>query len=335
MIFFSGGAAAGLMQVIAAQQRYATARSSRPRAMRVALQKTHERNPDWTGPSMGGAAPAPVWETFDCYHLCRTCGYLSATADDVCPGCGQRTWLDLRSLPAADALRQLEHEDRLRVPPDLVRRSQVAAGVVGAGLGIAAALATHGQGTSPIWSAVLGLVILGGVLPLVGWPLARLWTALRFRRRPRFPSRWRLPLPQGTGAAATIANGQAVPRAELLTAPVSGRPCIGYELTVLFDTPGDLRPAMWLLEEERTIPFAIGGVEVPADRATLDLPRQAVNRSDGTLDAELVTRLLRQRGLFTAEGDYLLHESIIEPGARYTLARPASPAGAVLVIRPE
>jgi hypothetical protein len=92
---------------------------------------------------------------------------------------------------------------------------------------------------------------------------------------------------------------------------------------------------MWLLEEERTIPFAIGGVEVPADRATLDLPRQAVNRSDGTLDAELVTRLLRQRGLFTAEGDYLLHESIIEPGARYTLARPASPAGAVLVIRPE
>lgn len=119
-----------------------------------------------------------------------------------------------------------------------------------------------------------------------------------------------------------------------MRAPVSGRECLGYEVTVLFDAPNDLRPPMWVLEEERTVHFTLAGEHAAPDGVTLDLPAQEVANEATGFGNQQVAEFLRKRGLFASEGEYIVFEALIEPGRPYRLELFERDVEAVPRIRP-
>lgn len=151
-------------------------------------------------------------------------------------------------------------------------------------------------------------------------------------RRVERPSRWHLPLPLVAPDADTAAKviGQPQPRGPLLTAPFSGRPCLGYELAVLFDAPNDAWPPIWVLREMRSCAFDVHDRHVEADGVTLSLPIAPV--LDPVMTETERQRFLRRRGLFLVDGQFDLFEAILEPGAVYELRWPSAPDGAPPVI---
>ncbi|MDC0719015.1 hypothetical protein [Nannocystis bainbridge] len=276
---------------------------------------------------LGAGSPK---ESFDCMFLCDVCGYLCDT-DPACPSCGRTAWIDLDYWHVAEALREREEEER-RHPPDRlkwqVRLASVAAGAA-IGIGCAGGLALAGL-VALGWPSLLGL---GGGATALAHRLGRrrIGRALMLRGSSR-PTRWHMPLPLVAAEAVVAARavGQPQPRGPLLAAPFSGRPCLGYELGVLFDAPGDAWPPIWVLREMRSSAFDIDGRHVEADAVTLGLPLTAVTRPAMTESAR--QRFLRQRGLFLADGQFELFEAIVEPGAAYEVQWPSAPAGVPPVI---
>jgi hypothetical protein len=278
------------------------------------------------------ALAAEEWEPYDCLLLCLRCGYLDEDDGEPCPGCGNDKWVDLRRTVDADAIRQMERRNRSAVPPRLRQWGQALSAAIGLGVGaLLLAYFLHDPYTQryEAWLLAVGVgAFVGGV---GAWLLPKALSFLVYRRRPVYPLRWRLPLPLPDRRApvARRLEGPLEPRGELLVAPLSGRPCVGYEVRALFDAVGDARPPMWILEEERVAPFAIDGHEVAADGATLQIETQALDEETLELDDEKITRFLRKRGLFAAEGTYTLYEAILEPGRSYRLERSDRPPGAV------
>lgn len=273
---------------------------------------------------------SPKKESFDCMFLCDVCGYLSDT-DPPCPSCGRQAWIDLDYWGLAEALRAREEEER-RHPPDRlkwqIRLTSLAAGAA-IGVGCAAGLALAGVAALG-WPSLLGL---GGGATALTHRLGRrrIGRSLMLRGGAR-PTRWHMPLPLVAEDAVVAARvvGQPQPRGALLTAPFSGRPCLGYELGVLFDAPGDAWPPIWVLREMRSCAFDIHDRHVEADAVTLALPITPVARPFMTESAR--QRFLRQRGLFLLDGRFDLFEAILEPGAVYELQWASAPQGAPPVI---
>lgn len=296
-------------------QKYMVREMMARRALRVQVRPTE---------GMVAARDAePAFESFECLHLCVQCGYLDETGERPCPGCGRQAWVDLRVIPEAEVYRQMERRARQEIPPAIARsgvRLAVAAGVViGAAILVVGGVAL---GRSAIWGYATAALSFGVLTAVGGWFLfPRLLTWARLRRRPTFPSRWHLPLPLPDARAhpTETLRGAVEPRGPLLQAPISGTPCVAYEVTVVFDTPGDKRPPMWVLEEERSAPFALQGLEVAANGVTLALKAHLAAREDVSVTDQHVVRFLRKRGLFASEGDYLLYEALVVPGETYQM----------------
>ena len=274
---------------------------------------------------------SPGREEFPCMFLCDACGYLSE-ADQTCPCCRSRAWIDLGLWSHAEALRSREEEAR-RHPPEAVQwQVRLTSLASGAALGA----------TGATWLALVGLVSFGWPALLGCGALATGVTHLLGRRklgwsimtkRVMNPTRWHLPLPLVDPRATTTARvaGQLEPRAPLLRAPFSGRPCAGYDIAVMFDTPNDAWPPIWVLREVRSCAFEVAGREVAADAASLALPITRI--SAPVLDDEAKKRFLRERGLFLVDGSFELYESILTPGGFYELLWPSLPAGAPPFVR--
>lgn len=297
------------------------------RALRVHMKRAGE-DMEWSEEA--------EYEAFECYTLCLECGYLTQAPKGPCPGCGQQRWTDLRSVSSGEAVRQMERRDRMTTPAYIINRAWtigLAAGTVTAlGLGIYIYL------TEPPEMAVAMVLAaaLGGAVAALAYAGFRfLLSAWVFYRRPTFPSRWRLPLPlpKLSGRPAQVLQAVLVPQGELLRAPISDRPCLGYEVSVHFDAPGDKRPRMWILEEEHTAAFAVEDRIVEADRATLKLDAELVGEESIGMDDSGIAQFLRKRGLFASEGIYAIFEAIIEPDQSYRVELYDKPANAVAVVR--
>lgn len=261
-------------------------------------------------------------EPFPCQLLCDSCGYLSERRDP-CPACGRVAWIDLGLWAHAHALREREEAERQNPAPEV--RWQVRLASLGLGGGLVAGLAAAGV-LAVGWPALL-LCGAGATAATHGLGRRRLgWSIMA--RRVRWPTRWRIPLPLSEPDApiAARARGTAEPRGALLTAPFSRRPCLAYEIAVLFDTPGDAWPPIWVLREVRSSAFAVDGHELASDAAVLAAPQEKLERP--AITEEALSRFLRERGLFATDGQFDLFEAILPPGAACELQWPAAPRGA-------
>lgn len=274
----------------------------------------------------------PKKESFDCMFLCDACGYLCDT-DPPCPSCGRTEWIDLDYWGLAEALRAREEDERRHPPADItwrVRLTSIAAGLLfgvlcSAGLELSGLLAFD-------WPALLGLGA-GGAAMTHGLGRRQIAWGMLARQVQR-PTRWRLPLPlpaPDAGAGERLV-GHVEPRGPLLQAPFSGRPCVGYQIAVMFDAPNDAWPPLWVLDEMRSCAFEVQGRAIAADRVSLVGPIEHIIRPFMTETER--QRFLRVRGLFLADGQFDLFESIIEPGQACELLWPNAPAGAPPAIRP-
>jgi hypothetical protein len=280
-------------------------------------------------PHMLGTGPPR--EKFDCLYLCDECGYLSDT-NPRCPSCGANSWIDLDYWVHAEFLREREHQERRNPSKEVRWQLRLASLAAGSTLGAGCAAVLAAAGVALGWPLLLGLGA-GGTAMTHGLGRRRLGWSL-MARRVRDPTRWRLPLPRVDPAAqiAERITGHLEPRDALLRAPFTGRACLGYEIAVMFDTPEDAWPPIWVLREMRSCAFDVRGRAVAADHAWLELPTAAI--SQPALDDEAKAKLLRQRGLFSSDGQFDLFESILEPGRAYDLVWPSLPAGAPPMVLP-
>lgn len=320
--------AAGAVADAVARARYMEKQMMARRALRVHMKRAGG-DTEWSEEA--------EYEPFECYTLCLECGYLTHEPKGPCPGCGQRHWTDLRSVASGEAVRQMERRDRLTTPAYIINRAQtigLALGTVTAvGLGTYAYLTDKPEmAVAMVLSAALG----GATAALSYFGFRYLLSAWVFYRRPTFPSRWRLPLPlpRLRGRPTRVHQAPFLSQGELLRAPITNRPCLGYEVSVHFDAPGDKRPRMWILEEEHTVAFSVDDRIVEADRATLKLDAELVGEESVGLDESGIAQFLRKRGLFASEGLYAIFEAIIEPDQTYRLEIYDKPANAVAVVRP-
>ena len=247
-------------------------------------------------------------EEFECFFLCRVCGYLSQSDVGRCPSCRREAWIDLGDNRVAGTLSELEDQQRREIP----------GWIKGVVAGIYAALATVlGVVVGVVHGPQMGVTVGIVSLPVVGLLYLltlRLWAVVLERLNRKRPTRWRLPLPltdfRGRPDRHTtgLAEGE-----QQLTAPFTGRPCLGYKTMIKFDVAGDARPPEWVLAEVVSADFAAGGVEVEAERTVIDTEIEMLDEIQLDPDFDL-ERFLRQRGLYAYDGDFFLYEARVEPG---------------------
>lgn len=231
-----------------------------------------------------------------------------------CYGCGHDEWADLSSDDVARALAQVETHDREDTRPGR-RAMQIVLGIGAAlVLGLAAVMALLGAKTYAVLFSLLTALFAMLFVPAL---MMKALGELRRRRR-KLPYRWMLALPPATTPTGSPATGDARARGECLRAPVSGVPCIGYELVVRRgEDDGDAVPA---LVEQRCVDFFVGERAVAGARALL---RLADTTGAGTPEgADDATRrhLLRARGFLPEDGPWSVIERVLLPGTRVTVA---------------
>ncbi len=275
--------------------------------------------------------PGTSKEVFDCMFLCGECGYLCAT-DPPCPSCGQKAWVDLDYWNHAEALRAREEEERRHPPKRLEWRVRLAALRTGGAIGVAGAAGLALAGFATIGVPLVVTLGAGATLLTYAFGRRRIGWKLMAQRVDR-PTRWHVPLPVADPTATPISRvvGPARPTGPLLRAPFTGRPCVAYDVGVMFDAPGDAWPPIWVLREMHSCPFEIEGRALAAESVSLALPSLPVTAP--TMTPEQQQRFLRERGLFTADGQFDLFEAIVEPEHSYEVLWPSAPANAAPILR--
>lgn len=274
MLGFMGVGAISVLQAHTRQQRYISYEREARHARNMGMRQVYAD----AVRSEGLKVEDEEWEAFSCFYLCMNCGYLGDDSAVPCPGCGAQSWMDLRNVGIAEEVRAMENRERQLIPVGVKKRGRLAGMVFGLVAGGASSALAWSIGRS--WEAVgvWGAVVLI-LATLAGWVgFTYLFNYLHFSKRRRYPIRWQLPLPmpQQDATPARTLTGKVQARGELLEAPISGRPCVGYEVSVLFDVAGDKRPPMWVLEEERSIAFEIDGETIEANGATVEIPSTIV-----------------------------------------------------------
>lgn len=256
-------------------------------------------------------------------RLCTSCGFLDLPLPErstialrsdpsglpSCPSCGEGQWTDLGN----DALRMAQRDIELReatargsVASRGARRAWALAkvgGLVGI-LGSLVFLLTHAQRLTVLLVMAPALVaIVAVVVHAIGGARDE---AVR-TRLPDHPSRWRRALPAAVAPRGTTMRGIARATGGLLIAPVSGRPCLAYELGVRADEDGDAPRSTWLLLEQRSAALTVEDHEIGIDAVVLVADRRRVEVSPAGREA------LEARGFLPFERLYVF-ESIVEAG---------------------
>lgn len=238
----------------------------------------------------------------------RRDGADGAARTEECSHCGEHAWIDVGRETTALMLHQ--HEERAaegRIDWMGVARVGVGGGTVGAFAG-------------------MFIGTLGGVSLLAGLSavLAGAWVVRQHRRLApepsSLPSRWAMALPPA-GPVGEVVRGPARPSGELLTAPLSGRRCVAYEVGVRHDDGGSAPASTWVLLEQRVAALEVGGQHVEPSTTHLALARQYLG-PHGTVELDAAAEVfLRQRGLGSQSTALELFETIVEPEAEVVLER--------------
>ena len=146
--------------------------------------------------------------------------------------------------------------------------------------------------------------------------------------RPRaLPMRWRWALP--SPEPVRLQNDPITLSGDPLIAPLSGRPCLAYDVGVRSDADGRAPLGTWHLIEQHTAELRSLERTVGAGKAWLDLTERSIFEPDSDAGRHRVERFLRERG-FTPH-DHSVFETIVPAEAT---VRGKTQDGRV-VIRPE
>ena len=241
---------------------------------------------------------------FECFLLCGDCGFMAPVHPGPCPSCSQDQWLDLRHHATADQLRDRELAERLRVPGWVTAVTLASAAQV-------FGMATWRVGPNPstVSAAAIGVLLV----TLLG---NRSMAWLLMQRIGKQPHRWCLPIPLPANGipARRVVQGDARHGEQRLEAPFSGRECLAYQISVLFDAPGDARPPEWVLQEAQGVDFSVDGEPVPGARVLVQKPMELICPDEAEERGLKLARFLRERGLFLSDGQFTLFESRVETG---------------------
>jgi len=228
----------------------------------------------------------------------------------ACSYCGERSWIDLGQPEVVLALR---HDEEMRAEARRVGMRPVAVrGLLGMGLGALVGFVLVGA----LWGmgAVAGLMGMAAALSTYqGMQLAQ-----GIDRG--LPSRWAMALPPA-GEVTAVHRGPAQLRGEPLRAPLTGRPCVAYEVGARIDDQVDAPATTWALLEQALAPLEVDGHPLPAASTHLRLPRHRLGSSTALSLDPAAQAFLQQRGLVIDGLVLELYESIVEADAPVELRR--------------
>ena len=269
---------------------------------------------------------------FPCASICTECGALRdpVAADPhrheqadrtPCVHCGQTAWADLTNDDTAFAVAEGEQFERGNDRPGRRVTYVVLRLAAAAALSVACVHALIAAKTYSILFTMLTSLFVLLFIP------ALVITAVRelTRRRRSLPHRWALALPPSTREAKAAAfSGPAVADGDLLRAPLSGRPCLAYEVRARRD--GGTGSDRVALVDQRCMDLVVDGQAVPGTRTLLRVPATPFTGPA----SEGVQNYLRSRGVLHSHGPWILSETIIEPGQDVRVV-PAKGGGAILM----
>lgn len=247
--------------------------------------------------------------------------------------------MDPRLPDVAMTLQAMDADERLaRASPrrQWLGRAAVAITVPVAMLAVTVLLVALFAGVGSGHAVYPVLAVAGWVLAIVPMALvgaravARYWSATRL---PLAPARWALALPAGP---VTDCVEVVVSCREPLYSPLTGQPCVGYEIGIRRDANADGAHGTWLLLEQRCTAVTAGDEVLDAADVALQLPRQPCALPD---DDPRLVHLMRGRGLNATREPVHVFETVLSVGSTVMLVRhdngvcvlsPASPRLALL-----
>lgn len=173
-----------------------------------------------------------------------------------------------------------------------------------------------GKGHQVAWllSLMFGVLIL---LPLgargIGAAM-RQWASTRALPR---PARWALPEPRGS--ETVVARGP-IECDEPMVSPLSGRPCVAWEVGLRRDADASGAPGTWWLLEQRCRDATVAGQAVLGSHARVEFPRQVYAGERGRTFEDF----LQQRGLRDDHDGWHVFETVVEAGTDLIVTRAAN-----------
>jgi hypothetical protein len=269
---------------------------------------------------------------FDCFFLCMSCGHLSeprrgdpmrSEAREIpreCAMCGAQGLVDLRQTSMVESLLTLESSEAQPRRGSWILKIFGVLGLMGALFGVLSLIELM-----PFAEQLGAYDRLGGlrwqvmVIMLVGALIA--WIAFvrhvpgSSAPRRTLPRRWRMPQTSKQSGAQPHARVRNQPElaTDLLHAPLSGRPCIAYEVAVRDDDDAKGPLSSWRLLEQDNVGFRVGELEVAPGEALLQRRRELVRTGSIAVMDEPTRRYMRMRGLLGNETVYI-YETILAPG---------------------
>lgn len=279
-----------------------------------------------------------------CAYVCAECGQLGrpqqragasphrsdtegAPRLDPCDNCDSDAWIDLSRDSTVLALRNGEQESLVFRAANI---AQIPA-LLGLVAGIFAGLFLFSA--SPLVELITTAMGFGGACAGLG--IGALLRRRGVETSTALPHRWTMALPPPPSERpVTHFEGPIEGTGEVLRSPITGRPCLAYEIGLRGDERQDASLGTWMLIEQHVAPAKVNDVDLDPSATHLSLPRHRVGKlAKGELD-DAALAYFRQRG-YTLEGTTLIvYESIVEEGARVvvesrtsgSVLRPASPA---------
>ncbi|HFE46235.1 MAG TPA: hypothetical protein ENJ18_12190 [Nannocystis exedens] len=175
------------------------------------------------------------------------------------------------------------------------------------------------RGINGALASIIALLFGVPALSLAGRLVLREWRRTKARS---LPARWRMVLP--AKEVRPHLEGIIASDETLLIAPISGCPCVAFEVGLREDDDASADHGSWLLLEQRNAPFSVDGRSIVRDSVHLKLPRQRVQWPSPGPERLRVEDFLRARGLEINESLYVF-EAMIEAGNRIVLIDAAPP----------
>ncbi len=260
---------------------------------------------------------------FPCYRLCLECRVLLpprspmedargiGTALHHCSRCGGASVIDLRSDAATQSLADLDAFERSARLPRALRRWRrlgmvtTAASISAAMLTMFYMVAAHAHGVRDLFG------LFGGIASVftLSYVLREVFARWRRMAGKALPARWSMVLP---GRGSQRIGGVGRVHGELLRAPLSGRPCLAYEVGVRRDRRPDGDLGSWLLLEQRIAPgLHVDGHAVDPAQLSLALDRTLLPKQAASPDGLRV--YFRERGLPSSE-TLQVYETVVPSG---------------------